>query len=55
MAQERERQRRIKEQEIINLDGVRHIESEKLKGILKKLGLTVHQVRIKFFIVFISA
>lgn len=44
IAQEQERQRRIKEQEIKNLDGVRHIESEKLKSILKKLGLTFHQI-----------
>lgn len=49
MAQERERQHRIKEQEIKNLDGVRHIETEKLKSILKKLGLTFHQVRTKMF------
>lgn len=44
VAQERERQHRIKEQEIKNLDGVRHIETEKLKSILKKLGLTFHQI-----------
>ena len=43
-ATEREREERIKEQEIENLSGARHLESQKLKSILKARGLALHEV-----------
>ena len=43
-AAERERTERIKEQEIENLSGSRHLELQKLKSILKTRGFALHEV-----------
>ncbi|XP_064640350.1 deubiquitinase OTUD6B-like [Lineus longissimus] len=42
--QEKEREERIMEGEVENLLGDRNVEAEKLKGILQKRGLAIHEV-----------
>ena len=41
---DKEREERIKEQEIENLSGARHLESKKLKAILRAKGLALHEI-----------
>ncbi len=41
---DKERDARIKEQEVENLSGARHVESQKLKSTLKSRGLALHEV-----------
>ncbi|XP_029652950.1 deubiquitinase OTUD6B [Octopus sinensis] len=43
-AEEKERERRLKEQELENLHGDRHLESEKLRQILEDMDLCVHEI-----------
>ncbi|GAB1599575.1 Hypothetical predicted protein [Argonauta hians] len=43
-AEEKERERRLKEEEVANLSGDRHREGERLRAILEQLGLCLHEI-----------
>lgn len=42
--QAKERERMIEEQEKANLEGVRHLETQKIKQALAKMSLTFHEI-----------
>ena len=49
-AKDREREDNIREQDIVNLSGTRHLEAQKLKSILAERGMAIFEVLLLIYI-----